>query len=69
MLKEYLNVFYITYFNIIFIYSNIKKEYIYYINKILKKLKKIELYLDINKYNFYITRVKYLELIIIISEI
>ena len=38
ILKEYLNIFCITYFNDILIYSNIKKKYIHYINKILKKL-------------------------------
>ena len=54
MLREYLDIFYITYFNNIFIYNNIKKEHIYHIDKILKKLQKVELYLNINKYNFHI---------------
>ena len=38
VLKKYLNIFYITYFDDIFIYNNIKKKHIHYINKILKKL-------------------------------
>ena len=38
ILKKYLNIFYIIYLNNIFIYNNIKEEYIYYIKKILKKL-------------------------------
>ena len=38
VLKEYLNIFYIAYLNNIFIYNNIKEEYIYHVKKILKKL-------------------------------
>ena len=38
VLREYLNIFYIIYFDDILIYNNIKKKYIHYINKILKKL-------------------------------
>ena len=69
VLKEYLNVFYITYFDDILIYNNIKEKHLYHINKILNKLQKVELYFDINKCDFYIIRVKYLDLIIIIDEI
>ena len=38
ILRKYLNIFYIAYLNNILIYNNIKKEYIYYMRKILKKL-------------------------------
>ena len=38
VLKKYLNIFYIIYLNNILIYDNIKKKYIYYMKKILKKL-------------------------------
>ena len=38
ILREYLNVFYFTYLNDILIYNNIKKEYIDYMRKVLKKL-------------------------------
>ena len=37
VLRKYLNIFYITYFDDIFIYNNIKKKYIQYVNKMLKK--------------------------------
>ena len=37
-LREYLNVFYFTYFDDILIYNNTKKKYIKYIKKVLKKL-------------------------------
>ena len=69
VLKKYLNVFYITYFNDILIYNNIKEKHLHYINKMLNKLQKAELYFDINKYDFHIIRIKYLNLIIIIDEI
>ena len=35
----------------------------------LKKLKKSNLFLNINKYDFYIIRIKYFKFIIIIEEI
>ena len=68
VLKKYLNVFCTTYLNDIFIYNDIKKEHIHYIKKKLKKFQKTKLYLDINKCDFYIKRIKYLELIIIIDK-
>ena len=69
VLRKYLNVFYITYFNDIFIYNNIKKEHVFHMRKILKKFQQIKLYLDINKCDFYIIQIKYFDLIIIIDEI
>ena len=50
ILREYLDIFYFIYLNNILIYSNIKKEYIKYIKKILEKLSNVDLYLNINKY-------------------
>ena len=50
ILREYLDIFYFAYLNNILIYSNSKEEYIKYIKKVLEKLKKASLYLDINKY-------------------
>ena len=54
MLRKYLDVFYLAYLDDILIYSNSEKEYIEYIKKVLAKLSEAELYLDINKYEFYI---------------
>ena len=64
-----MNIFYIIYLDNILIYNNNKKDYILYVKKILKKLKKVNLFLNINKYDFYVIRVKYLKLIIIIKKI
>ena len=49
ILREYLDIFYFAYLDDILIYSNIKKEYVKYIRKILEKLNNVDLYLNINK--------------------
>ena len=63
-LREYLNVFCTIYLNDILVYSDIKEEYIQHVRKVLEKLQRAGLYLDINKCDFHTTRVKYLGLII-----
>jgi len=65
----YLKNFCIVYINNNLIYSNIEKNYKNYINKILTKFYKINLYLNINKCIFFVKQIKYLNLIIIIEEI
>ena len=57
------------YFDNIFIYNNIKKKYVFYIKKVLKKLQQIKLYFNINKCDLYIIRIKYFDFIIIINKI
>ena len=64
-----MNNFCIIYINNILIYNNIKTKYKNYINKVFAKLYKASLYLNINKYVFFIKQIKYLDLIIIIKEI
>ena len=68
-LRKYLNDFCIAYLNNIFIYSKNQKEHTRYIKLILVKLKQAELYLDIDKCEFNIIQVKYLDLIITIEDI
>ncbi len=68
-LNLYLNNFCIIYINNILIYSNIKTKHKNYINKVLAKLYNANLYLNINKYAFFIKQIKYLSLIIIIKKI
>ena len=65
----YLDNFCIVYINNILVYSNIKTKYKNYINKVLAKLYNANLYLDINKYIFFIKQIKYLDLIITIEKI
>ena len=68
-LREYLDNFCTAYLNNILIYSNTIREYIGYIQKVLDKLLGAGLFLDINKYNFYIKKIKYLGLIIAINRL
>jgi len=69
ILSFYLNNFCIIYIDNILVYSNTKTKYKNYINKILTKLYNADLYLNINKYIFFVKQIKYLNLIIIIEEI
>ncbi len=68
-LRDILNNFYTAYLDNILIYSKNKEDYNYYVNIILKRLAKANLYVDINKYKFSIKKVKYLGLIISIDSI
>ncbi len=54
ILSFYLNNFCIIYINNILVYNNIKKKYKNYINKVFAKLYNTNLYLNINKYIFFI---------------
>ncbi|KAF2183548.1 hypothetical protein K469DRAFT_491003, partial [Zopfia rhizophila CBS 207.26] len=65
MLREYLDVFIIIYFNNMLIYMNgMLKEYIKEFNLVLEKLSAVGLYLDIKKYKFKTKNTKYLKFII-----
>ena len=68
-LKEYLNDFCISYLNNILIYNNNKKQHIEHVFKILKQLKHVNLFLNINKCEFFVIFVKYLKFIITTKEI
>ena len=63
-LREHLDVFCSAYLDDILVYSNTKEEHIDHVRKVLDKLKRAGLYLDINKCQFHVTEVKYLGLII-----
>ena len=67
ILREYLDVFCSAYLNNILIYSDTREKHIKHVRKILKKLQQADLYLNINKCEFHIKQVKYLELIITIE--
>ena len=68
-LREYLNNFCFNYFDDIFIFSNSKKKHIEHVKKIFKRLKKVNFFLNIDKCEFFVIFVKYLDLIIIIDDI
>ena len=67
--QKYLNDFCTIYLNDILVYNNLKAEHIEHVNKMLLKLKKADLYLNIDKCKFHVTTIKYLNLIIIIEDI
>ena len=64
ILQDYLDVFCTTYINDILIYSDILKEHRQHVWQILQKLQRAGLQLDIDKCEFHVQEVKYLELII-----
>ena len=68
-LREYLNNFCTEYSNDVLIFSENRTKHVEHVFKILVKLEKANLYLDIDKCEFFVTSVKYLELIIITEEI
>jgi esterase/lipase superfamily enzyme len=61
---NYLNDFVITYLNDIMMYNNTKKEYIKHVKKILQRLRKIDIQVDVDKCEFHIIEMKFLERII-----
>ncbi len=68
-LHDFLNVFCIAYMNDILIYSNSKKKHTQHVHQILKRLRVVELQIDIEKCEFSVIEIKYLSLIIITHEI
>ena len=69
MLKKYFDIFCSAYLNDILIYNNNIKKYIQHVNKMLEKFKQINLYLNINKYQFHVKKIMYLNLIIITKSL
>ena len=69
VLREYLNDFCTVYLNDVLIYSNNKKKHIIHVRKVFDKFKIVEFYLNINKYEFYVNKIKYFDFIIIIKNI
>ena len=68
-LRKYLDNFCIVYLNDILIYSNNFEKHQKHVHKVLDKLRKEHIYLNIKKCQFNVIKVKYLELIIIIEDI
>jgi hypothetical protein len=68
-LREYLNDFCTIYLNDILIYSDNELEHKTHVKKILLKLRNAELQANIIKCKFHVTKIVYLELIVIIDDI
>lgn len=69
MLHIYLDIFYTIYLDDILIYSNSLYEHKEYFKIILQCLKSASLFLNMIKYEFYITKVTYLGFIISTCDI
>ena len=61
---KYLDIFAVVYFDNIFIYSKILKEYIRYIKTVLDKFRPNKLLLGKKKYEFYKYKVDFLGFIV-----
>ena len=69
ILFEYLNDFCAVYLDDILVYSNTLKEYKEQVNKVLDKLIKAGLQVDIEKSKFYVQETTFLEVIVSINSI
>ena len=68
-LRKYFDDFCSKYANDVIVYNDIKKIHVNHVFKILIKLKKTNLYLNIDKFKFFVISIKYFELIITMNEI
>jgi hypothetical protein len=64
ILINYVNEFVIVYLNDIVVYNNSKKKHVKHVRKILQRLREVEIQVDVNKYEFHITEIKFLSMII-----
>ena len=60
-LREYLNIFCITYFDNILIYSNNKETYKKHVRLILEKLRKLKLFANLKNCFFDLNKIDYLK--------
>jgi hypothetical protein len=66
---DYLNDFVSIYIDDIFIYSNFKKKHVEHVKKMLQRLRDADLQVDIDKCEFFVHEIKYLDLIVDRDEI
>jgi len=69
IMTELLNNFYVVYLNDILIFFVKKTDHINYVKQILERLRKFKLYASLKKYEFFITKVNFLEFVIFIENI
>jgi predicted GTPase len=62
-LMNYLNEFVITYLDDIIVYNNSKKEDIQHVRKILQRLRETNIQADVDKCEFHITEMTFLNMI------
>ena len=69
VLHIYLDVFYITFIDDILIYSKTLEEYVEHVHKVLKKFLKHDLYIKLEKYQFYVQKIEFLDYILSSEEV
>ena len=69
VLFEYLNDFAQAYFNDVLIYNKIRKKHIEHVRKILKKLIDADLQMNIEKCEFYVQKIRFLNVLLFIESI
>ena len=69
VLHHHLDLFYTIYINNVLIYSSFLSEHKRYVRTIIEALAINKLYIKLEKYEFYKTEVKYLNLIILKRDI
>jgi hypothetical protein len=63
-LMNYLNEFVVAYLNDIIVYNNSKKKHVQHVRKILQRLREANIQTDVNKCEFHIIEIKFLDMII-----
>jgi hypothetical protein len=61
---DYLNDFVSIYINDILIYNNSKRKHVKHVKKMLQRLRNADLQIDIDKFEFFVHEIKYLDLIV-----
>ena len=69
LLFNFLNEFCQVYLNDILIYSKFKKEHIVHVRAVLKKLKKVDLQIDIEKCEFFKKEIVFLDVILSVNDL
>ena len=67
--REYLNDFCSEYLDDIIVYNNTKEKHVKHVRKMLKRFENANLFLDIDKCEFFVISIKYLRLIITIENV
>jgi hypothetical protein len=66
---KYLDEFVVAYLNDILIYSNNAKKHREHVRKMLSKLRKADIQVDIDKCEFNVFEIKFLDVIVDVNEI
>jgi hypothetical protein len=69
ILKNLLNIIYVTYMNNIYIYSNKFEKYTDYVRQVFDRFRRFGLYINLNKCEFSITKITFLDYMIEVNNV